>query len=75
MSKRLLNILHHLIILTKLYLFYQQKVVLFILLFLLLLLVATFGIGSASTSLVLYYGNGIVKKLMKSMRRNLTNLA
>ena len=69
MSKILTKFLQHLVIFTRLCLFYLQDVVVFLLLHLLLLLVHLFGTTSASFSSVLSISNGIAKKLLKTITK------
>ena len=69
MSKIVTKFLQHLVIFTRLCLFYLQDVVVFLLLHLLLLLVHLFGTTSASFSSVLSISNGIAKKLLKTITK------
>ena len=69
MSKILTKFVQHLVIFTRLCLFYLQDVVVFLLLHLLLLLVHLFGTTSASFSSVLSISNGIAKKLLKTITK------
>ena len=69
MIKILTKFLQHLVIFTRLCLFYLQHVVVFLLLHLLLLLVHLFGTTSASFSSVLSISNGIAKKLLKTITK------